>query len=457
MMLRKRIKIISEDEENIIDLKENQLRKKSPMFLLFLSVGILMIAIGVAYGLFYLDASKRIAESERLVKAEKYEEATSELEFIFDTWPIKNFGIKRKEIFDEMEKIKQLSEDKSEYAQGIEEFNKENWEKAKELLSEVSKISPYYQEAKNKIAELEGKTITKLEKEVENLENQQNQSLEKTAPRVDCATILLSTDEIQEIFDKANQVNEEAGGFDTDSLKKVIFALEAAYKTNKEPSCKSYFDKELREKEASLSNNQAENTTSPVSISNFAGYIVRIICVDSNKDNPTFSSGSGTIFGLNRLVITNSHIVEGMVLCSIGLTDDIKSPPQRWYEATVTQNISSSDIALLEPTQPLPENANTIAYNLCSPDDINLGDSVVVLGYPIVGGNTITATEGVISGFDGFLIKTSAKIEHGSSGGGAFLKNENCWFGIPTSVAQGELESLGFIINYSLIHQKSSQ
>jgi len=275
--------------------------------------------------------------------------------------------------------------------------------------------------------------------------------------KVDCSKILLSVDELQEITDKMNQVDKETGGLDANSLKKLFYTLEAAYKTNKVPSCKAYFDKELREKEAALDSNQTENATPPVSISNFAGYIVRVICTNGNKDNPTFSSGSGTIFGLNRFVITNSHVVEGMVLCSIGLTDDIKSPPSRWYEATIAQNISSLDIALLEPTQSLPSNVNTVAYNLCNPDAINLGDSVMVLGYPIVGGNTITATEGVISGFDGFLVKTSAKIEHGNSGGGAFLKDKNCWFGIPTSVAQGELESLGFIINYSLIHQKSSQ
>ena len=203
--------------------------------------------------------------------------------------------------------------------------------------------------------------------------------------------------------------------------------------------------------------NKPENTTSSASIPELAGYIVRVICADSDRVNPTFNIGSGTIFGLKKTVITNSHIVEGMVLCSIGLTDEIKNPPSRWYEATIVQDIPALDIALLEPTQPLPENVNTVAYNLCNSNNINLGDSVIVLGYPTVGGNTITVTEGVVSGFDGFLVKTSAKIEHGSSGGGAFLKNENCWFGIPTSVAQGELESLGFIINYSLIHQKSSQ
>jgi len=274
---------------------------------------------------------------------------------------------------------------------------------------------------------------------------------------IDCAAVLLSEEEIQEIIDKANEVSEAAGGLNVNSFKKTIFALEAVYKTNKEPSYKSYFDKELLEKEVALNDNQDKDITPSVSISNFAKYIVRVVCADSDRDNPNFTSGSGTIFGLNRFIITNSHVVEGMILCSIGLTDDIKNPPSRWYEAEVSQNIPSLDIALLGPSELLPTDTATIAYNLCNSKNIDLGDPVVILGYPTIGGNTITATEGVISGFDGLLIKTSAKIEHGNSGGGAFLKDENCWFGIPTSVVQGDLESLGYIINYSLIHEQSSQ
>lgn len=200
----------------------------------------------------------------------------------------------------------------------------------------------------------------------------------------------------------------------------------------------------------------SETPNNASSITDFAKFIVRVICTNGDRNNLIVSSGSGTIFGLNHFIITNSHVVEGAALCSIGLTDDIKLPPSRWYEATVASNITSLDIAMLKPSDPLPSDVSTIAYNLCSPDDISLGDPVMVIGYPSVGGNTITATEGVISGFDGYMVKTSAKIEHGNSGGGAFLKNKNCWFGIPTSVQQGSLESLGYIINYSLIHQQSN-
>jgi len=220
--------------------------------------------------------------------------------------------------------------------------------------------------------------------------------------------------------------------------------------------------KEISNLKQRLSQKTAPNpsiniTTIPEnSASNYAGYIAKIICSDGSSQNPKIIAGSGTIFGLNRFVITNSHVVEGSVLCTIGITDDVKQPPSRWYQAIIDTNVTALDIATLKPLEPLPSTINTVAYNLCPSSEIKIGDKVTILGYPTLGGNTITVTDGVISGFDGFLIKTSAKIEYGNSGGGAFLNKNNCWFGIPTFVTQGELESLGYIVNFSLIHEKAA-
>lgn len=194
------------------------------------------------------------------------------------------------------------------------------------------------------------------------------------------------------------------------------------------------------------------------SVNDFSKYIVKVVC----SDGKNVTGGSGTIVGTNKFIITNYHVIEGAVLCKVGITDDIKSPPSRWYETSIQTDlqIPSLDIAILKPIDSLPDNVNAAVggnSKMCHPDYIELGDKVMVFGYPSVGGNTITVTEGVVSGFEGFRVKTSAKIEHGNSGGGAFLIKDtgNCWFGIPTSVAQGELESLGSIINYSLLQLKS--
>lgn len=192
-------------------------------------------------------------------------------------------------------------------------------------------------------------------------------------------------------------------------------------------------------------------------ISNYAGYIVRVVCSDGSPlESATVVMGSGTIYGLNKYVITNHHVVQGSALCKVGITDNVKNSPTRWYDATILTDIPSIDVALLKPTESIPADVSTVAYNLCKSNQIEIGDQIVVLGYPGVGGNTITATEGIVSGFDGYMVKTSAKMEHGNSGGGAFLVKNNCWFGIPTEVNKGELESLGYIINYVALQENAA-
>jgi len=80
------------------------------------------------------------------------------------------------------------------------------------------------------------------------------------------------------------------------------------------------------------------------------------------------------------------------------------------------------------------------------------GDSVIILGYPKIGIKAdITATEGIVSGFESDYYITSAKVERGNSGGAAILTKQNCYLGIPTFVDVGEAESLARILDQSVI------
>jgi S1-C subfamily serine protease len=79
-----------------------------------------------------------------------------------------------------------------------------------------------------------------------------------------------------------------------------------------------------------------------------------------------------------------------------------------------------------------------------------LGEDVIILGYPAIGGSEdITATEGIIAGFDGNHYVTSAKVERGNSGGAAIHLRQNCYLGIPTFVQSGQIESLARILKAS--------
>jgi len=81
-----------------------------------------------------------------------------------------------------------------------------------------------------------------------------------------------------------------------------------------------------------------------------------------------------------------------------------------------------------------------------SSDALNINDQVFVAGYPSYGANTITYTDGVVSGRVGDdLIKTSAKIDFGNSGGAVFNENGE-YVGIPTLIYEGGLEGLGYIV-----------
>ena len=94
---------------------------------------------------------------------------------------------------------------------------------------------------------------------------------------------------------------------------------------------------------------------------------------------------------------------------------------------------------------------NVIVRSYCTAQPLS-GDRVAVLGYPRIGSaGDVTATEGIISGFEGEYYITSAKIEQGNSGGAAILVKRDCYLGIPSFVKSGGLESLGRILRHAAI------
>jgi serine protease Do len=84
-----------------------------------------------------------------------------------------------------------------------------------------------------------------------------------------------------------------------------------------------------------------------------------------------------------------------------------------------------------------------VAIPIGDSDGVDLGDEIRVLGYPTIGGSTITFTQGTVSGFtsepglDGRAwIKTDAAFSGGNSGGAAIGVNGTL-IGIPTEVGSG--------------------
>lgn len=167
------------------------------------------------------------------------------------------------------------------------------------------------------------------------------------------------------------------------------------------------------------------------------------------------TEGSGIIIKFDNTpirVITNRHVVTGPPLyvssgCSVKVLNSKK------YFLVPVSNIevsaSEHDWGILTINNP---DKNLIALTktflkLCEQKPA-LGDGVVVLGYPQIGSvSSVTATDGIIAGFDGDYFITSAKVEQGNSGGAAILSKNSCLFGIPTYASLGQVESLARILD----------
>lgn len=177
------------------------------------------------------------------------------------------------------------------------------------------------------------------------------------------------------------------------------------------------------------------------------------------------SAGSGTIFRNDGIILTNNHVIAGSTICLITIPDATTGKAIEIYEAKpiIVPGLSKKyDIALLSITGSFTDengktwgNYPTEFISFSDPDnckDINLGDKIIIYGYPVTsGGYNLTVTDGIISSFtDDDNILTSAKIDSGNSGGLAIDQN-GCFVGIPSAVIEGNYQNLGVIIPSNIV------
>lgn len=179
--------------------------------------------------------------------------------------------------------------------------------------------------------------------------------------------------------------------------------------------------------------------------------VVRISAIENGQESWW---GSGSIISPDGLILTNAHVVLGDKYYPAGklqieLTVKEDSPPQPAYYAEVMQAEPTLDIAIIRITTDLSGNPvdramlNLPAVPLGNSDDLHMGDPLTIIGYPLIGGNTVTLTRGEVSGFtseqnygDRAFIKTSATISGGNSGGLA-ADEKGVLVGIPTQLGYG--------------------
>lgn len=194
---------------------------------------------------------------------------------------------------------------------------------------------------------------------------------------------------------------------------------------------------ELRKKIEEIESTTKENLsivgTSKIAYQQFIPYIVKIICLDG--------SGSGTIISPNT-ILTNYHVVAGSNQCYVKFTTDITRPSTEKMIGTISSIDSVRDRAIITVNSPY---AN-LTIKKCNALDTKVTDELTIMGYPTAGGDTLTITNGIISGFEKHFIKTSAKINPGNSGGAA-IHESGCYLGLPTSANVEGIEPLGHIVD----------
>ena len=171
---------------------------------------------------------------------------------------------------------------------------------------------------------------------------------------------------------------------------------------------------------------------------------VKLVCP---FDDDSANQGSGTLIDQNGTILTNKHVVDGTAGCFVGFIDEYNDDPyfSQLQIADILSVSDNYDIALLKLRNPQGKNLTSVDVSKNVQSSLTLGDRIITYGYPAQFGITLTYTSGDFSGVNQGYLKTSAIIEYGNSGGGAYLV-DGTFVGIPTAVVRGELNSLGYIL-----------
>lgn len=254
----------------------------------------------------------------------------------------------------------------------------------------------------------------------------------------------------------------------SDVTEKVIYI-----KQNNSESIKKLEEKikQLESQPPTVKEISTQNTPDiPTIINQWRPRITKITCEWHYKDSDeayAWASGSGLLInktdskdGSMLVVVTNRHVITlkdryTPRLCELyfpGITDtfQILDIGDEYAFRTSVSGLDFGDIRLFKPNAYIQQLAST-NIAICK-EVAPIGEQVLILGYPTVGSQSgLTVTEGIISGYDDEYYITSAKVEHGNSGGVAISVKNNCYLGIPSFVQAGELESLARILKVQSI------
>lgn len=175
-------------------------------------------------------------------------------------------------------------------------------------------------------------------------------------------------------------------------------------------------------------------TPPPADTATIAKSVVQLTAIDASGQG--LWTGSGTIISADGLILTNAHVVENSdelryATLEASLLADADVAPVPTYRVDVVAFEPVLDLAVVKVAALLDGTPTTVSDLPFLPvgdsDAVGLGDHLRIFGYPGIGGDTITFTEGSVAGFtseagieaDRAWVKTDATIAGGNSGGTA--------------------------------------
>jgi len=165
-----------------------------------------------------------------------------------------------------------------------------------------------------------------------------------------------------------------------------------------------------------------------------------VVSIDIYSDDELCSGGTGSAVLDGNYVITNLHVVEDtpeydcyvdeIVVRYLERVDD---SPVDGFTGEVVVTDQAADLAVLRLRRFTSNSKVLTPVAVSSAASVN--DDLFIVGFPSIGGDSVTFSRGIVSGFiqeDGVRwIKTDAQISGGNSGGPAF-NSKGELVGVPT-------------------------
>ena len=175
-----------------------------------------------------------------------------------------------------------------------------------------------------------------------------------------------------------------------------------------------------------------------------------VVYIEMTDGTQACWSGSGVFVGDGTRVLTNAHVAAAgssdPAECNqlfVGITKSVSQEPDEFFEAIPLEIDEVNDLAILEVVGVSPGQFPVLKPNF---DELVIGSNVEVIGYPGVGGSTVTLTKGTVAGVlsndSGFFYKVEVTINRGNSGG-PMLNERGELVGIATEVTGNDVECTG--------------